>query len=378
MTSATVLFARTFPVVLTDILVSTDEPAHHPAQGPVDGEPARPDAGQLHPMGFARKIWGLREGLSIVYAGTVRDATWLRAKIEEQTKDTPYSRRLHEGIETLCNEQRLDVSFIVLQALPDSEIAHFSYGDVAEHESAVFGHVLTIGSAQQAVVGILDARGAAIERAGIRDGVDYLAQSEDVGRHMELAVLSSLYVTGAMTLDCLKPDSKIRHAAAGGLFEVTWPLNLLPASSLPQTLTGYLRGVGQFFFDYKDNALWLTKAVINWTADGTSKVLFTTDTGQYPAGGDIFIPLSDIGCIEVADEHTDTLLRGRPTVGLAIPLSSLILYIDLGGVRYHDPVTTNGAALLTVTTTVDGVVLPGDLHAATIDSIARSTIRGSV
>ena len=257
MTVAALLFAESFPIAITDNLISSNLAPDIPPTTPLTGPELRKgNAGKSFPTGLALKVWASEFGFYFLYAGRVDHARQLFDRVEQVVyREQKYTLDRHQNIIDDANYHGLDASFIVVY-LDEGFIA---YAGDADRQTTLmgksFGKVLVIGSGRDSLMQAMDT----LERRQTLTLPELEPVNLDYATH---AIANALAVVGRSSVEYMRAHSAFAQQSTGALFNISYFPNLY-GWSVTNPAPGWLANrLCQIFTHSDGTGTYLTRLVV--------------------------------------------------------------------------------------------------------------------
>lgn len=352
MTIAALLFAKTFPVVITDTLISTKGGRENEIDTPLTSAEKREGFDGYKPAGIAQKMWH-SQNLFFLYAGTVSDAERLFRFVDNKMHygGSVYTDEVHADVKRYAKDNKLDVSFIVVCKNPDDFIHHYPYRAI-QADGPLFGRCLMIGSGAPPLVTLLDmVRGAPLP-------------PEEEYEHISVVYQNALRALAAVTIDYLNEQSLLAAKATGAFFNLSF-LPELYAFKLTEIPPIIASGVCQIFLKIAGDHLFVKRVVISRQVFGQSTndvILMDQELPIKAADQSLYLPAHTLRVTTIRMTRQDKSWFDYVT-GDSYGVSSVIVYVEKalsdkpGDVVRQKKILLNDPPLLSISQTVTGVSL---------------------
>lgn len=255
MTVAALLFAKTFPIVITDHLISTSyTPATPVSTVLTDVESRVSDRGKT-PVGMAAKVWHVENDMYMIYAGTVAHALQIRDKVKAKIVYTSYCESIHNDITVWADAENLKASFILVFLGADGFVHHMSHG-ARTYQCPYFGDVLIIGTGEDPMLKSFNQVARYIQPLPINFQSPTAA---DIQRAMANAVA----LQANATVEYMKSRSEYASKATGGLFALSYLPKCYGWSSQKPPPGHVQNRVCELFTERRGSKMYLNRAVIS-------------------------------------------------------------------------------------------------------------------
>lgn len=209
MTVAALLFAKTFPIVITDHLISSKILPEAPVNTALtDTELRESDSGEV-PVGMAAKVWHVDNKMYMIYAGSVAHAQLIRDKVRAKTTYAPYSEEIHKDITDWADASHLKASFILIFLGTDGYIHYMGHG-ARIHSTPHFGDVLIIGTGEKPLL------------ESILKAAESIQAKPPIADEIQMAMSSAVAVQANATVGYMNFRSEFASKATGGLFALSY------------------------------------------------------------------------------------------------------------------------------------------------------------
>lgn len=376
MTVAALLFADSFPVAITDSLISTksspDAPCFTGITTPLRSDESRHGVDGFKPSGLALKQWVVGPQMILLYAGVVRDAQQLLDRIQLKTMYVEYSDGIHNEVVDFIATERLQVSFILVQRGENNALSYFYHG-ASSQMTPLFGQVVTIGSGKAPLLEIF-AKALAAELPD---------PQENPGGHLETTVVNALQALAVLSRDYMDDQSLMADKSTGGLFNVAYFPELYgyPAEAdLPALVVS---GICQILVELRGKAAVITRLSVSrqiFSAERIEVLLFEGDLDTLASSTSISIDASQLQSITIA-KNRDESKAGQYSPGKDFGVHQVVVYVERvercrhgGRPRTHHIAWCRGEPLVNVEQKNGGITLKlaQPLMAKVIDAVDRA------
>ena len=301
MTVATLLFGDSFPIAVTDCLISAQNVVASTIYTPITISETRPGSNGYVPIGLAKKQWlSVYRNHYILFSGTVNDAEALAKYIDGKLayEEKFYDDDLHQQAVELVTRDKLNVAFIVVSKSQDHYISHY-YHAASLIQKKPFGQIVIIGSGTSELIRATKSLVQHLPPSALN--FDAKAP-EAIGGYMLLA----LSLVGQLTLDYANPTSNLARDSTGGNFHITyfpelygWSKADLPPPLLCGSMQIWLRLEGHSV--YLDQFIWSSSPL----GDSPIQILSYRGNSLVLTADSVDIPEKDIGGANLGDRLRD-------------------------------------------------------------------------
>ncbi|MFS0827097.1 hypothetical protein [Pseudomonas phoenicis] len=214
MTVAALLFAETFPIVITDHLISSNYTPPVPVTTALTDAESRVGDKGYTPTGMAVKLWHGPGDLYMLYAGKVDDAQRILKEVSARVLYKPYTIQNHEDVTLWADSNRLEASFIVVYQDVDGLIHHMSHG-ARVYQSPYLGRVLIIGSGEIPLTTSIHH----VEKYLLSLPADF---DKFTAKYVDTAMVNALALQARSSVDYMKENSNFANKSTGGLFALSY------------------------------------------------------------------------------------------------------------------------------------------------------------
>ena len=352
MTVAALLFAKTFPIVITDHLISREGASGTPVDTALtDAESRASDSGHI-PVGMAAKMWHVRDSMYMVYAGTVAHAQQICEKIAAKTTYEAYSSTVHADVVTWAEVTNLKASFILIFLGDDGFVTYYSHGARRIHND-FFGEVLIIGSGSEPLARSIEA---------VCTYADPLPSDFDlqVLAYVHRAMANATALQAGATVDYTKANSAYASKATGGLFALSylpkcygWSDSTLPPGHLQNRTC-------ELFTESRGGGIYLNRAVISSRTidEEPLKALVYRDSKQSLLNIEelnLLLAHEDWSDFHIAQMRSETTILPLEGLSEAQDVYAVIVYIKIkmkqGSYYVHKVFHQTGESLINISDT---------------------------
>lgn len=326
MTVAALLFAKTFPIVITDHLISREGASGAPMDTALtDAESRVSDTGHI-PVGMAAKMWHVRDSMYMVYAGTVTHAQQICEKIAAKTAYTSYSASVHDDVVTWVEASNLHASFILIFLGDDGFVNYYSHGARNAHNDW-FGEVLIIGSGCEPL-------GRSIEAAcTYADPLPSNFETQTVA-YVQQAMANATALQAGATVDYTKANSAYANKATGGLFALSYLPRCYRWSDTTPPPGHFQNRTCELFTESRDAGIYLNRAVISSRTidEEPLKALVYRDSEHSALNLDelnLLLAHEDWSNFHIAQMRSETTILPLEGLAAAQDVYAVIIYIKI-------------------------------------------------
>lgn len=333
MTIVAVLFADTFPAIISDSLISAKGGMVNSLNTPLTYGESREGIDGYRPVGVARKVWHGENETLLLYSGVVDHAQQLLAHLNHLTTYKKYSLEAHSDLVRRVQSDNLNVSFIVLSS-DGLEIAHYYHGaECYDDPRSVFGRVICIGSGKTELINTL-------KKINGKPLPDLSLPTE----YFETAFLNGLVAAADMTIDYLSSEkSEYARKSCGGYFEIFYPASLW--AEVPKWMNN---GRGHIFIEIVNDCPVIKRIVVSDVGQDNNTVLASVPTLDVPiVEGEIRIPVSDVTNHTIGDIREHSFTSNISDVLMMLEISQMTIYGEARHTKCNHAYRTHNCVVVT-------------------------------
>lgn len=333
MTIVAVLFADTFPAIISDSLISTKGGVVASLNTPLTYDETREGLDGYRPVGVARKVWHGDNKTLLLYSGTVQHAQELLAHLNHLTAYRSYSLEAHSDLVRRVQRDNLNVSFIVLSS-DGLEVEHYYYGaECYDDPRSVFGRVICIGSGKTELINTLKKiKGKPLPEMSLPT------------EYFETAFLNGLVAAADMTIDYLNFNkSEYARKSCGGYFELFYPTSLW--SEVPKWMSN---GCGHVFIEIVNDCPVIKRIVVSHVGQDNNTVLASVPSLDVPiVEGEVRIPVTDVTNHTIGDIREHSFTSNINDVLILLEISQMTVYGEARHTRCNHAYRTHNCVVAT-------------------------------
>jgi hypothetical protein len=302
MTVAALLFADSFPVAITDSLISTKRSPNAPSFAaittPLRSNESRSGIDGFKPSGLALKQWVAGQRMLLLYAGVIGDAQQLLDFIQLKTVIVDYSDAIHADVGDFIATNLLQVSFILVQHGENGAHSYFSYG-ARDEMTPLFGRVVTIGSGKTPLLEIF----AKAPAAELPDPAEMPVD------HIETTVVNALQAVAVLSRDYMDDQSKMADKSTGGLFNVAYFPELYGFMTEAEVPVLVVSGICQILVELRGEAAVITRISVSrqiFAAERMEVLLFEGELDTLADSTTISIDAPQLQSITIAKTRDES------------------------------------------------------------------------
>ncbi|MGH2419047.1 hypothetical protein EJ576_29415 [Pseudomonas sp. C 49-2] len=338
MTVAALLFGETFPIAITDNLISSNHVPEASPTTPLTGQEARPAAdGSTYPAGMASKVWESPLDVHMLYAGAVGHAQLIFTKVQQAAEyDDSYSLKRHKNIVQDAINDGLAASFIVVD-LREGHIHHAGHPDwQTECRNGSFGKALVIGSGRHALLQVMN-------RLSTEQIAKTLPCFEcELEKHVCTAVANALLIIANASVEYMSPHSEFARQSTGGLFTLSffpglygWTQDDLPPAYLNNRLC-------QMFTQRDGDTLYLKRLILTLKPIGSEFLEVIVFDGSLALNIDsctLTLKFKDLSLSRIAAVRNDSTVEPMTCLTEALDVYQTITYGQFPSTSKAEPLT---------------------------------------
>ena len=338
MTVAALLFGETFPIAITDNLISSNHMPEASPTTPLTGQEARPSTdGTAYPAGLASKVWESPIGVHMLYAGTVDHAQQIFTKVLRVAEyEGSYSLERHKNIVQDAISDGLAASFIVVD-LREDHIHHAGHPDwQTECRNGSFGKALVIGSGRHALLQVMN-------RLSTKQiAVTVPCFESELEKHVCTAVANALLIIANASVEYMRPHSEFARQSTGGLFTLSffpglygWTQGNLPPAYLNNRLC-------QIFTQCDADTLYLKRLVLTLKPIGSECLEVIVFNGSLALDIDsctLTLKLKELSLSRIAAIRDESTVQPMTRLTGALDVYQTITYGQFPSTSEAEPLT---------------------------------------
>lgn len=349
MTVAALLFSNTFPIVITDHLISSNLAPEEPITTPLtDFELRVGDAGDI-PAGVAVKIWHVAEQMYMLYAGRVDHAREILNEVRARVAYKDYSEENHLVIKNWVKSSKLEASFILIYRGGDGYVHYNSFG-AREYETTHFGRVLIIGSGESPLLHSLKKL-----QATLKAPPDSIAT--ETMPHVEQAILNAMTLQADASNDYIKSNSNFANKSTGAQFSLSYlPKCYGWSNSAPPPVKLQHRTV-EFFTRNVGTDIFISRAVISYR-ETDEQELNTIVYRNFASkifdvhDGELLLEKENLTRYTIADVRDQSSVQPYKKLGASLGMHQVVVYAEIttdsGKAYTYNVVYRGGEAILKI------------------------------